>query len=71
MRVPCKYGSALDMYTWQNNYLNNFCTHVGGACEFHAYPGERQTYINSKIIILIILNPKYVGVASSTRRRGM
>ena len=23
MRVPRVYGSASDVYTWQNNYLNN------------------------------------------------
>ena len=34
---PRVYESASDVYTWQNNFLNNSETKVGGGCEFHAY----------------------------------
>ena len=51
MRVPRVYESAPNVYTWQNNYLNNSEPRVGGGCELHAYTGARQTFIHGKIII--------------------
>ena len=39
---------------------------MGG--EFHAYTGGRQTLIG-KVIIFIILNPKYAGDATVTHIR--
>ena len=58
MRGPRVYGSALDEYRCQNNYLNNSYPKIGGGCEFHAYTGARLAFIHGKIIILIILNQK-------------
>ena len=58
MRVPRVYGSASDVYTCQNNYLNHSYLQVGGGGEFHAYAGVRQTSIHGNIINKIILNLK-------------
>ena len=41
MRVLRGSGSASDVYTWQNNYLNNFQPQVGEGCEVRVYIGER------------------------------
>ena len=70
MRVLRVYLSASDVYTWQNNFLNNSKQQVGEGCDFFTYTGVRQTCIVGKINILIILNPKQAGDACSTRIRG-
>ena len=62
MRIPRVYGRASDVYTWQNNYLNNSLLEVGRGCEFHAYTGASQTLIGK-----IIPHPKYAGDARFTR----
>ena len=36
-------GSASEVYTRQNNYLNNSEPQVGEGYEFHGYTGARQT----------------------------
>ena len=58
MPIPSVYGSALDVYTWQNNYLNNFYLQVGAGSEFHAYTGACQTCVYGKMIVLVIPNLK-------------
>ena len=69
MRVPPVYGSTSDLYTWQNNFLNNSRPEVGGECEFHAYTGVRHTFIHGKKSIQIIPNHTLAGNASSTHIR--
>ena len=51
VRVQPVYGSALDVYTGQNNYINNSLPQVGGGCEIQAYTGIRQMSIHGKLII--------------------
>ena len=51
MPIPSVHGSASDVYTWQNNYLNNFYLQVGAGSEFPAYTGVPQTLIYGKVII--------------------
>ena len=48
MRGPCVYGRESDVYTWQNNYLNNSEPKVGEGCVFPAYTGARQTIYMGK-----------------------
>ena len=51
MRVPRVYGNALDVYTWQNNYLNNSLIQVAGGSKIYVYIGARQTCKHDKLII--------------------
>ena len=69
MRVPRVYGSASRVYTWQNNFLSNSSLQIGGGWEVRLYVGAGHAVIHGKIIILIILNPDYVGDAR-TREYG-
>ena len=50
MRVSRAYGSASDVYTLQNSYLNNSEHQVDGGYKFYSYTEVRQTCVHCEIL---------------------